>query len=293
MSVMLCAIVKNEAPYLVEWVAYHRMIGFDTIAVYENDSTDETPDLLDRMRRIGVIDAHVPWRDVAGSPQLSAYRDAVRGCPSDWLMFLDADEFLVLKTVRRVSDFIGFFPPDVACIGVNWRVFGSSGETDFAPRLVTERFRRAGLADSAVNFHVKSLFRPKQVDRVHMHAPALASGRAVLANGAPLEMEPWGIATAVDWSAAQVNHYFCKSRAEYLLKRARGCSSVGHDDPDKFSKYTDAHFDHHDLNDARDDSMEPWLPDLGPVCADLRRRLGYPTPLKPRGMPVDVVRHEA
>ncbi|MBB4197872.1 hypothetical protein GGD83_001664 [Rhodoblastus sphagnicola] len=274
MSSMLCAIVKNEAPYLVEWVAWHRMVGFDLIAIYDNDSTDQTPDLLARMRRIGLIDAHIPWPSVAASPQLLAYGDAVRGCPTDWLMFLDADEFLMLKTTRRVNDFIASFPADVACIGVNWRLFGSSGETVFSPRPVMERFSRAASAQSPINRHVKSLFRPRAVAEVHMHAPTLASGRAVLANGAPLEMEPHGLATHVDWSVAQVNHYFCKSLEEYQVKRARGDVHRGADDPAKYDKYTQDLFAHHDLNDEPDDSAAPWLPDLGPICADLRRRLG-------------------
>jgi hypothetical protein len=282
MSSMLCAIVKNEAPYLVEWVAYHRMIGFDLIAVYENDSTDETAELLARMRRIGAIDAHIPWPSVAASPQLLAYHDAVAACPADWLMFLDADEFLILKQASRVNDFIAAFPSEVGCVGVNWRVFGSSGEKAFSPRPVMERFRLAARADAAVNRHVKSLFRPKWVERVHMHAPTLAQGRAVLANGAPLEMAPHGLSASVDWSAAQVNHYFCKSLAEYQIKRARGDVHRGADDPEKFDKYTQAVFDHHDLNDERDASAEPFLPDLGALCADLRRRLNVGI-LPPRG----------
>jgi len=39
MSCSLCAIVKNEARYLLEWVLYHRLIGFDGIVIYESDST--------------------------------------------------------------------------------------------------------------------------------------------------------------------------------------------------------------------------------------------------------------
>ncbi|PPQ40605.1 Glycosyl transferase family 2 [Rhodoblastus acidophilus] len=278
MSSMLCVIVKNEAPYLVEWVAWHRAIGFDMIAVYENDSTDQTAGLLGRMRRVGLIDAHIPWPTVAASPQLLAYSDAARGCPTDWLMFLDADEFLMLKTARRVNDFIASFPADVACIGVNWRVFGSAGQTDYAPGLVMERFRRAARPEAPVNRHVKSVFRPNTIAEVHMHAPALREGRAVLANGAPLEMAPHGLATTVDWSVAQVNHYFCKSLAEYRIKRARGDVHRGADDPEKYDKYTDALFAHHDLNDERDDSAAPFLPELALACANLRRRLGVLQP---------------
>jgi hypothetical protein len=289
MSATLCAIVKNEAPYLVEWVAWHRMIGFDRIVVYDNDSADETPVLLSRMCEIGVLDAHVPWPSTEMSPQLSAYASAARACATDWLMFLDADEFLMLRGGRTVGDFLASFPADVACIGVNWRLFGSSGATEFSPRPVMERFRRAAAAASSINLHVKSLFRPECAEHMHMHAPTLTRGRFVMANGAPLEMETHGIAATVDWSVAQVNHYFCKSRAEYRVKRARGDAHCGVGDPEKHRRYTDALFDHHDLNDELDDSAAPWLPDLGPMCADLRRRLRI---LQPRPMPGDMVGHE-
>jgi hypothetical protein len=176
---------------------------------------------------------------------------------------------------------------------VNWRLFGSSGETEFSPRPVMERFQRAATMDSPVHRHVKCLFRPKRVDSVHMHAPTLNGGRAVLANGAPLEMEPHGLASRVDWSVAQVNHYFCKSRAEYEIKRARGNAHCGADDPKKYDRYTQAMFEHHDQNDEFDVSAERWLPDLGPMCADLRRRLGLASALQPRGVPSDMVGHEA
>ncbi len=273
MTGTLCAIVKNEAPYLVEWVAYHRLIGFDRIALYENDSTDATPELLDRMRRAQAIDAHVAWPSRNASPQLSAYWDAVRRCQTDWLMFLDADEFLMLKRHQRVNDFLAGFSPDVACIGVNWRLFGSSGERNFSPRPVMERFRRAAPESCGINRHVKSLFRPSAVETVHMHAPFLKQGRAILANGAPLDMEPQGVATTVDWSVAQVNHYFCKSSAEYRIKKARGDVHRGADDPAKFDKYSDKLFALHDTNDESDASADKYLPDLPVLCADLRRRL--------------------
>ncbi|MFO1028949.1 MAG: glycosyltransferase family 2 protein [Acetobacteraceae bacterium] len=36
----ICAIFKNEASYLLEWIAYPRAIGFDHIVLYDNASTD-------------------------------------------------------------------------------------------------------------------------------------------------------------------------------------------------------------------------------------------------------------
>lgn len=38
MSFTLFSAMKNEAPFLLEWVAYHKAIGFDRIVIYSNDS---------------------------------------------------------------------------------------------------------------------------------------------------------------------------------------------------------------------------------------------------------------
>jgi hypothetical protein len=271
MSSTLCAIVRNEAPYLAEWALFHRMIGFDRIVVYENDSDDSTPETLDRLKRAGVIDEHVPWPDIPDSPQFRAYVDATLKCATDWIMFLDADEFLNIFARVSVNDFIAAFAPDISCVAVNWRVFGSSGHENFAPGPVIERFTRAASAEHAVNRHVKSLFRPRCASAVHMHAPIMASGRSVLASGAPLTMAAQGISDRLDWSAAQVNHYFGKSYQEYLAKRRRGIPRVANDDPQKFAKYTDELFRAHDLNDEPDDSLAWALPEIKRRIAALEK----------------------
>jgi hypothetical protein len=262
MSSTLCAIVKNEAPYLAEWALFHRMIGFDRIVVYENDSNDSTPEILDRLKRAGVVDEHISWTNIPASPQLSAYVDATRKCRTDWIMFLDADEFLNIKSRAPVNDFLARVARDVSCVAVNWRIFGSSGQTTLAPGLVLERFSHAAAPHHAVNRHVKSLFRPRFAAAVHMHVPAMTTGRTVLASGEPLTMEVRGISERLDWSAAQVNHYFGKSLEEYAAKRLRGDVFLPGDDARKFAKYTDQMFRAHDLNDELDDSLAWALPEL-------------------------------
>ncbi|MCI4680258.1 glycosyltransferase family 2 protein [Rhodoblastus acidophilus] len=262
MSSTLCVIVKNEAPYLAEWALFHRMIGFDRIVAYENDSDDSTPEVLDRLKKAGIIDEHNPWRNVPDSPQFRAYVDATLKCATDWIMFLDADEFLNIKSRAPVNSFLAGFAPDISCVAVNWRIFGSSGHKTFEPGLVLERFSHAASARADVNRHVKCLFRPRCATNVHMHAPTIAVGRSALASGAPLAMATHGLSDELDWSAAQVNHYFDKSYEEYAAKRRRGIARVANADPLKFTKYTDEMFRAHDLNDEADHSLSWAIPEL-------------------------------
>ncbi|MBT9572601.1 MAG: glycosyltransferase family 2 protein, partial [Pseudomonas umsongensis] len=48
-TTVVCAICKNEKPYILEWVAHQKLSGFDQIFVYDNDSDDGTAEALIRL----------------------------------------------------------------------------------------------------------------------------------------------------------------------------------------------------------------------------------------------------
>ena len=45
-----CTLVKNELPYVVEWVEFHRLQGFSRIVIYD-DSSDDNISLLETLYR--------------------------------------------------------------------------------------------------------------------------------------------------------------------------------------------------------------------------------------------------
>jgi len=45
--------MRDEAPALLEWIAFQDVIGFDRIVVYTNDCRDGTDAMLDRLGQIG------------------------------------------------------------------------------------------------------------------------------------------------------------------------------------------------------------------------------------------------
>ena len=128
MKSTVCLIVRNEALYLAEWVAHYMALGFDEIVIYENSSTDNTAEILCRLSQAGYI-VYRPWPLGAdSSPQISAYKDALKQLKSEWIFFADADELLVLKQHDSVNAFLKRFDtrPDVTRIAVIWRLFGDS-----------------------------------------------------------------------------------------------------------------------------------------------------------------------
>jgi len=268
----VCMIAKNEGPYLVEWIAHYRLLGFDQVIIYENNSDDNSVAILSALAEAGKI-IYRPWKlGAKESPQITAYQDCLRRIRTDWILFVDCDEFLVLHHHERVHDFLQTFDsqPAIGAIGINWRVFGANGQTENDGRLVMERFDRAAEIDFAPNRHLKSFLRVSKVGRnIHMHV-SQTSGQIVHASGRELHMKDWGLSDFVELDVAQINHYYTKSLAEYQVKKRRGQGGAGDNEPQLKYWYSDDVFHAHDRNDVHDASAEKFLDAVREEVANLK-----------------------
>ena len=245
-------IAKNEGPYLLEWVAYYRSLGFAKIVVYENNSTDGSAKILKKLANRGSIE-HRTWKlGKYESPQITAYEDMLARVETDWLLFVDCDEFLVMNEGSLSSMLEQIHPQtDISAIGINWRVFGSSSNPVCEDRPVIERFVKASEADFEANKHLKSFLRVGAVgDAVDMHLSDVR-GRVVFADGSPLELESRGRASAIKFDVAQMNHYFGKTPEEYAIKMLRGQGGAGENNELKYW-YNQELFQYHDRNEIED-----------------------------------------
>ncbi|WP_227632080.1 glycosyltransferase family 2 protein [Klebsiella michiganensis] len=97
MKLFVAAIIKNEMDALLEWIAYHRVVGVSGFIIADNGSNDGSRAFLDGLERLGIVTV-LDFPDVVGQkPQLPAYERILRSCSEDidLLAFIDADEFLV------------------------------------------------------------------------------------------------------------------------------------------------------------------------------------------------------
>ncbi len=53
--IIICAILKDETPYLVEWVEHHLGIGVEHFVLYDNNSVIPTKQTLEAYVRKGVV----------------------------------------------------------------------------------------------------------------------------------------------------------------------------------------------------------------------------------------------
>ena len=252
-GVTLVAICRNERRFLIEWVAYHRLIGFERIIIYDNETNDGSESLLARMAAIGLIELR-RWTDRPGrSAQRSSYEDAVVRSTTRWMFFLDLDEFLNLHVDGTIEEFIQRFPPGVSAIGINWRIFGSSGLVDAGPEPVIQRFTRASQHRHPLNRHIKTLAVAADVYKVLPHRVRLMKGDYVDASGSALD--PGRGFAPVHHEVAQINHYAVKSRCEFEEKRRRGCVLRTPADPEKQTHRDGSYFEDHDRNEEADLSI--------------------------------------
>ena len=237
---VLISSVRNEGPFMLEWVAHHRAIGFDLICIASNDCTDGTDLLLDALDRAGAI-RHLPNIVPPGAvPQHAGYA-AMRARfgldAADWLMVLDADEFLHVSIgTGRVTDLTAAMPKEADIIMLSPQTFGTSDDPQWQPGLVTRQFQRRLVQRHRANRPVKTLARaPARFRDIHNHSVMGFRTRAPLTvvrsdlssfqippgeglwkhlRNVPLDDIRHGI--------AHYNHYAVKSLASFCLRQARG-----------------------------------------------------------------------
>lgn len=138
----LATMVKNQRRWLREWIEFNLMMGAEHFIIYDNDSTDQSIEVLQHYIDVGIVTL-IPWppkeipppivattvmeewqdswfRDTLetclqndwkihkqGPCQLAAFTDAIRrtkGGVSRWLGIWDVDEFIFPREKSKYND---------------------------------------------------------------------------------------------------------------------------------------------------------------------------------------------
>lgn len=68
----VCMIVKNEEYRIKEWICYHKALGFDSIIIFDNNSTDRTRNEIEKISRFMDVRYHA-WENKEYFYQIDAY----------------------------------------------------------------------------------------------------------------------------------------------------------------------------------------------------------------------------
>ena len=167
------AIVKNEARHIAEWLAWQFIVGFDTVILLDNGSTDATIAIAQDFAPARDVRV-VGWPSTAPDYQMRGYEHIARAMAEEfeWLGFFDADEFLRLDDGLTLKGLLAARPE--AAVALPWVIFGSNGHDEFPDGLLVETFTRRAEPQFGPNHHVKSIIRPALMEScLNPHAFAM------------------------------------------------------------------------------------------------------------------------
>ena len=251
--VAVVSVMKNEGPFILDWIAHHRTLGIGGFLVYTNDCEDGTERLLDPLGPAGVVRRDNPFRETGGVPQHAAFRaagDELLVADADWLLTLDVDEYLTIRPgAGRIADLLEA-RPEMGAISMPWRLFGNADRHGFEDRPVTEQFTFCAPEYAPRPLQAwafKTLYRNDGTfGRLGVHRPKaldpVRAGRLVWLDGSgramPMQMCRGGWRMTADtwgYELAGINHYAVRSAESFLIKRERG--RVNHVDRDQGLAY--------------------------------------------------------
>jgi hypothetical protein len=158
--VILFTNARNEKN-IQEWATHHLLLGFSLIYIFDHKSTipiqnefNQNPAFNNR-----VI---VERCEMDGAIKISLMKRAsiiAGSLYADWMLYLDADEFLVLNSFVGVKQMLSRFH-FADSVAINWLMFGSNNHIEEPDGLIVENYTRS---DQLLNPHVKSFVRPSQV----------------------------------------------------------------------------------------------------------------------------------
>jgi hypothetical protein len=246
----IAAIMKNEAPYLKEWIEYHRLVGVEKFYLFDNESSDNTKEVLEPYIQSGEVE-HIYFPGVGVKNQIRCYSEAVRRFRNKvkWLAVIDIDEFIVPATKSKIIEVINNIERELwrkrrkklFGFAVRWVPYGYDRHYKRPDGLVIENFRKHG--DPIMLS--KSIFNPRAA--IHaapsaVHTPVyLDLSFGVTECG---ENNPWKAPVSIN--EIRINHYVTKSYEEYTQKMLRNKTGFPETrnilpdyDPDYLSEYED------------------------------------------------------
>ena len=252
--VAIVTTMKNEGPFILEWLAYHRAIGVKDFLVYTNDCDDGTDTMLALLQGKGLVQHRDnPFRETGLKPQhaaLAAAQDEAVIRNAGWVICMDVDEFIAVHTGDGTLKALFEAVPGANMISLTWRLFGNADVAEFRDEFITGRFTRcAPLMTRKPHqawgfktlFRNIGLFKKLGVHRPKGLKPQLVDQiRWVNGSGRPMPKEEFRNAwrstlRTVGYDLATLNHYAVRSAESFLVKRDRG--RVNHVDRDQGLAY--------------------------------------------------------
>lgn len=257
-KILVLTSMKNEAPFILEWIAYNKAIGVTHFLVYTNDCSDNTDQILDRLSELGLVTRlNNPWdaSKTKKRPQHVALEDAMEQPvfkEADWVLTIDVDEFVNIHVGDGTFSDLFQASNDPNVISFTWKFFGNDQINEYEDRPIMETFTACApefIPKPRLGWGFKSMVhKSAPYTKIGVHRPLEISDESKVdqvrwVNGSG-RMMPEMLLTNNGWRStkrslgyrmATLNHYILRSAESFLVKRDRG--RINHTEQDQGIDY--------------------------------------------------------
>jgi len=219
-KIMLFTNARNEIN-IREWAAHHLLIGFDLIYIFDHKSE---PSLNKYFKGIDkrVVISRCEMENPVKLPLMMSAAKIARQAGADWMMYLDADEFLILNSFQNIKEMLQVYS-FADLLSINWLMFGTNNHIKEPRGLLLENYTKS---DLILNQHVKSFVRPSQVfNAITPHFYSIRNPQRMITINHRIMSPPYSFNNTylVEYykSPAYIAHYLYQSEETYINRKIK------------------------------------------------------------------------
>jgi hypothetical protein len=225
-NLAVCAIFQDEAPYLKEWIEFHRLVGVEHFYLYNHRSKDHYREVLKPYILSGLVEVidkpKVAHRiKIFNRLQCKCYNECLartRGI-CKWVAFIDIDEYLfpvqersLLEVLKQYEEFGGLY--------ANWHLFGTSHLHKIpSHQLLVESLTLCTPKSFPANRYVKSIVKPEHASHFpNPHHPIYFSGYYQV-NTDKIPFDGPFLSSYIQTNKLKINHYWTRDEEFFYQKK--------------------------------------------------------------------------
>lgn len=248
-TIAIASIQRDRGPWIVEWLAFHMLAGFNKFYIYSHKCVDDMTRKLQKLSRHYPIVVHEISSD--DRPQLVCYQHAYNayGQHVDWMAYIDGDEFLFPTAQQQMADALAEFEDkDLSALAAFWVCYGSSGYLKEPEGLIVENYKRHSGPEFLPNRHIKSIVRGRQDEVAMTGSHLFQTPRGTFDELLRPIYAGWMKELAPTYAKFRINHYPVQSY-EYFCNSKRNIGAADFDS--KYVRSNDWYFQY-DRNECDD-----------------------------------------
>lgn len=256
----ICAMFKDEALFLKEWVEFHRLIGAKRFYLYNNLSSDNYKEVLEPYIKDNIV-VLIDWpvnsndwlwlQNACYENTLQLTRGKVK-----WVAFLDLDEFLYSPMSKSLPNLLKDYD-QFGGVCVNWQIYGTSNVYQIPKDgLQSEYLIYKALPTYGANYSIKSIVQPDRTADCKNGPHCFSYYTPYYQVNTNKEKFDGPLSPKVLIDKIRINHYWTRDIKYFTEIKIARRQKLGWGGLDQLIEETKSY------NAVKDDSIKIFLPEL-------------------------------